>query len=100
MTIENFYTTTFTVKRFAYTGTKGSLSTQGTFVGHLQQALIEQVANIASKFTISHSIWCATDTDVNLGDQLEEGGDKYTVKAIQTNNYGGNDHLELLVEKA
>lgn len=100
MSIERFYTTTFTVKRFGYTANKGSLSTQGTFEGHLQQEDIERIQNLASKFTVSHSIWCAVGTDVNIGDQLETGGEKYTVRAIQTNNYGDNDHLELLVEQA
>lgn len=97
--ITGFYTTTFTVKRMVYTGAKSALSTIGTFSGHIQQLAQEKVAELAGALKVSHSVWCAVDTDVNLGDQLTAGSDVYSVRAIQKNNVGNNTHLELLVEK-
>lgn len=99
MSIERFYTTTFTIKRMVYTGDKSALQSAGTFNGYIQQLSQSKVQELAGALKVSHSIWCSVDTVVNLGDQLEVGAIKYAVRAIQTNNTGGNQHLELLVEK-
>ncbi len=100
MSIETYYTTTFSVERMAYTGDKSALSTVGTFVGHLQQAIIDTVEFYANRFTITHSVWCATSTDVQVGDVLTVGSDVYTVRALQKNLVGNNEHYELAVEQS
>lgn len=99
MSIERFYNTTFTVKRMVYTANKAAQQSAGTFVGYVQQLAQEKVAQMAGALKVSHSIWCPVATDVKLGDVLEVGTDKYAVRAIQNNNTGGNQHLQLLVEK-
>ncbi|KKT72763.1 MAG: hypothetical protein UW68_C0026G0012 [Candidatus Collierbacteria bacterium GW2011_GWB1_44_6] len=99
MSITSFFTTTFTIKRMVYTANKSALQTAGTFNGYIQQLSQQKLQEIAGALKVSHAIWCAVDTVVNLGDVLEVGTNKYAVKAIQTNNTGGNQHLELLVEK-
>jgi len=98
--IEKFYTTIFTAKRMVYTANKSSLSSNGTFDGHLQQAAPELVASLADTYKLSHTIWCSRSEDVQSGDQLETGGNKYTVQSVQDNSTGNNDHYELHVLKA
>ncbi|MDP2654895.1 MAG: hypothetical protein Q8Q08_12815 [Candidatus Omnitrophota bacterium] len=97
--ISRFYTTTFTIKRLTYASNIGTWGATGTFLGHLQQVTQEQVIRLANALVVSHAIWCATDTDVEIGDALEITGRTFTVRAIQTNDTGANAHLELLVEE-
>ena len=105
--INGFYTTTFTVKRMVYGGSdvggdnnKSALETQGTFDGHIQQAKPDLIASLAQTYTLDHIIWCDRSEDVQKGDQLEEGSNKYTIEAIQDNSTGDNNHYELHVSKA
>ncbi len=107
MSISDWYTTTFTVKRMVYGGSdvggdnnKSSLETQGTFNGHLQQADPNLVASLAQTYKLDFLIWCSRSEDVQVGDQLEEGSNKYTVMALQDNSTGSNDHYELHLRKA
>jgi len=97
--IKRLFKTSFTIKRMEYTADKSTLVTQGTFFGHIQQTSPEKAAQLAGSFKISHSIWCEIGTDVEIGDVLENGTDKYIIKAIQSNNIGYNKHLQLYVEK-
>ena len=104
MPISNFYKTTFTINRNSWTnGATYSNSTEteiGTFLGHLQQASAELVANMNLNFTNTYTIWCSSASNVLVGDRLTSGGSDYSVKAIQDNtSVGANKHLELVVEK-
>jgi hypothetical protein len=100
--IDDFYTTEFTVTRneidedeYGYY----SDSTQvGTFYGHLQQATQEMIERFGMNYQTAYAIWCSTDTDVKIGDTLEDDTRTYTVSAIQTNDLGNNPHLKLAVE--
>jgi hypothetical protein len=99
--IEKFYTTAFTVKRMtAYVSGKSSLWTVGTFNGHLQQANAELIADLANAYSVSHTIWCDIATNVQAGDTLEVGSDKYSVRAVQFNEVGQNKHLEIMADKS
>jgi hypothetical protein len=98
--INQFFTTLFTIKRMAYTANKATLTTAGTFSGHLQQIVQERVSALAGAYKVSHSIWCDPSVSVNLGDVLESGAKKYIVQAVQYNDHlGGNKHLEILVKQ-
>lgn len=101
--ISSKYTTTFTVIRNAWTKTDGIWGADevevGTFKGHIQQANINEVLNLADKFTITHSVWCSPEADVKRGDIIVAGNKEYTVREIQDNSFiGVNKHLELMVE--
>ena len=107
MSITDFFTNTITVKRMVYGGSdvggdnnKSTLETQGTFKGHIQQADPELIASLAQTYKLDYLIWCSRDADVQVGDQLEEGSNVYTVMNIQDNTTGENTHYELHVRKA
>lgn len=99
MTISNFYTTTLTRKELEYTGTKSVYVTATSFVGHLQQASPDVIQFYEGKFAITHIVWCAVDTSINEGDKITTGGVDYTIKSIQKNNIGANEHLEVYIEE-
>ncbi len=100
MSIERFYTETITVYRMVYTLNKAALVEQGTITGHIQQAGADLIASVAETYKLSHFIWCARSENVQVGDELTVGGDKYTVAAVQDNTTGMNTHYELHVMKA
>jgi hypothetical protein len=103
--IGNLFTTVFTLKRMVYetdeeTGiTKGEKETATGFNGYIQQASPDKVQSLASAFTITHLVWCATTDDVQEADEITEGGNTYSVKAIQMNNYGENKYQLLYCQK-
>lgn len=103
MSIDDFYNTTFTVFRNEWKideddNRYSELEEVGDFVGHLQQATKEMVQHYGLNFQTAFTIWCDVATDIKLADVITNGDYKYSVKAIQTNNYGENTHLEILVE--
>jgi hypothetical protein len=97
--ISHNFTTTFTVKRMVYTQNKGTKQALGSFKGHIQQTSLEIAQQLRNLFTITHSVWCAIDTDVQVGDELTKGANTYSVKAVQDNNIGINSHKYLHCEK-
>lgn len=101
--ISDFYTTEFEVTRPVWDVDEddhpiSELAVIGTFNGHLQQAGPELIQNLGLSFTKAFTIWCALDTDVLEGDTLEASEISYTVRALQKNVTGGNQHLELVCE--
>ena len=98
-TIERFYTTTFTVYRLAYVANKGSYSSNGTFLGHIQQAQAELQEQLVDMFSRMFIVWCAVGTDIQEGDRINDGTNDYKVKAVRLNNVGANTHLEVVVHK-
>lgn len=99
MSIDQYFTSEFTVKRMVWSGDSSAETEQGTFKGHLQQARAEDAENLKLVFTKTFAVWCPVDTDVEEGDTLVLGSNTYNVRAISTKNYGNNQHLELIVEK-
>lgn len=97
--IERFYTITAAVTRLTYTSNKGTYSSVGSILGHLQQATAFAVAETASMYTLSHIFWTAVNANVNVNDNLTISGTKYSVKGIWLNNYRTNQHKELHLEK-
>jgi hypothetical protein len=97
--IERFFTDTATVRTLTYTGNKGTYSNSATVLGHLQQASPFVQAQTASMYTISHLFWCAVGSAIAVNDNVVISGATYSVKGIQTNNYGINEHLEVHLEK-
>lgn len=101
--IEKFFTTTFEVNRAEWKTDESSnqyseLVTIGTFLGHLQQASAQLAENLGLNMTKTFTIWCPVDTHVIEGDSIETYEAIYTVRAIQKNNTGVNQHLEIVVE--
>jgi len=99
MSIERFYTTTFTREEFEYTDNKSVLVEATGFVGHIQQAQPDVIQFYEGKFALTHIIWCAVDTVIVEGDVVTTDGVDYTVKSIQKNSVGFNQHLEVYVEE-
>lgn len=101
MSIERFYTTTFTLERQTWSGDSSALVTQGTFLGHIQQGTADTVQEYQG-LSISKAfiIWCPPDTDIKEGDRIEQGSDTYDVRFAVNRNIGGNGHIKVIVEKS
>lgn len=101
MTIDRFYTQTFTVSRLTYTGYKGAYATIGTIKGHLQQKVQEEGLSQMNQPNLQYTVWCDPSSNVKENDILIDGARQYTVIAIQENDFvGKNKHLELLVNRS
>jgi hypothetical protein len=104
MTIVDFYTTEFTVRRMAWdtdeSGNDFSEEAEATaFSGHVQQASMELAQSLGLRFTKTFTVWCSLTTDVAEGDSLSDGTYTYHVKAKQSFENGQNAHLELVCER-
>lgn len=101
--IEKFFTTTLTNTRMVWTGNTSALTAVGSFVGHIQQASAEYAEQLRAAFGVTHTIWCAMGTNVRTGDTITVAtgsyAGTYSVRNIQTNATGTNEHLELIVIK-
>lgn len=103
MSIEKFYTTTFATERMNWSGESSAEVTVGNFSGHIQQAQPQFAEQIGEAWGKTFTVWCAKNTDVQFGDTLMiASGDyagTYSVKNVQLNAVGANQHLELTVIK-
>lgn len=103
MSIERFYTTTIAVKRMEWSNESSAEVTVGEFAGHIQQARPEFAQEIAEAWGKTFLVWCEKGTDVEPGDTLTIAtGDyagTYSVRNVQTNAVGANQHLELTAIK-
>ena len=103
MSIERFFTTTCTNKRTTWSNESSAEITVGTFKGHIQQAQPEDTQLLASAWGKTFYIWVYKTTDVEPGDTITiASGDyagTYNVKALQQNETGNNQHLQLVVIK-
>lgn len=101
MSIERWFTTTFTVYRQEYTSGKSDYVSQGTFDGHLQMASETDSINLTGSITKLCFLWCPLNSDVRAGDKLDESGDTYLVKEIRELNFGRDStkHKKIVCEK-
>lgn len=99
MSIQRFFQTLFTIKRMVWTDESSELSTVGSFYGHIQQTPADELPTLDSAYGKSHQVWCPVDTDVKTGDVIETGGISYSIRAINTRNYGTNQHLQLTIQE-
>ena len=97
--IGGFYKTLFSIERMQWVDDKSSEIAVGSFHGHLQQASSTLTISLADTITLSHSIWCDINTDVKKGDRLYANGFSYVINQIFKYDTGGNQHLELYVER-
>ncbi len=86
-----------------WTGASSEDTALGSFMAHVQQSSPEFAQQIGEAFGKTFSMWCAKDTDVKEGDTLTVAtGDyagTYSVRNVQKNATGSNEHLELVVIK-
>lgn len=105
MSINDFFTTNFTIRRLIWdTDNQGNRFSGeqevGQFMGHIQQADALLAQNLGFSLTKTFSVWCSCDTDVIEGDKLATDDAHYTVRAKIDNKFvGDNKHIELIVEK-
>jgi 2-phospho-L-lactate guanylyltransferase (CobY/MobA/RfbA family) len=97
--IDTYYTTEFTNTRLEWYEEEAEYTEQVSFNGHIQQLNAEDAESLGMNWTISYRIWCDIDTDVIVGDVLDDGSNKYTVRSIKNLNLGRQPHLEVYVEK-
>lgn len=104
--IASKFTTTFTVKRQAWTTEivgdktidKSAEATADTFLGYRQQASPAYVQSIGLQISKPHTIWCLVDANVVEGDALLSAYGVDRVRYVQINRDGNNPHKELVVE--
>lgn len=100
MSISRFYTQTFTQYRQVYTANKSVETLVGTLTGHIQQTVAELAQELGMQMALTYSIWLPTGTDIKTGDTLVIGSNRYSIKAVQDNNFvGANKHFECIAEK-
>lgn len=103
MSIERFYTTTFAVTRMTWNNESSAEASVGSFSGHIQQSRPEHAEHIGEAWGQTFIGWCAIGTDVEPGDTITiatgEYAGTYSVKNVQANAVGANQHLELTLIK-
>lgn len=103
MSIDRFFTVSIVNTRMNWSNESSAEVSVGSFNAHVQQASPELAQHIAEAWGKTFSIWCAKGTDVEAGDTLTiASGDyagTYSVKNVQVNATGSNEHLELTAIK-
>lgn len=103
MSIQNFFTTTIAITRMEWNNESSAEASVGSIKGHVQQATPEYVEQIGEAHGKVFLIWCAVDTDIETGDTLTIASGNYagtySVKNIQMNATGFNQHLEVTAIK-
>ena len=103
MSIYTFFTVSIANSRPTWVANKSTLVAVGTFMGHVQQASPEYTIQIGEACGLVFSVWCPKGTDVATGDKLTIAtGDyagTYSVRGVQKNATGENEHLELVTIK-
>lgn len=103
MSIKRFFTVTITVTRMTWSNESAAKTSAGSFSGHVQQARPEFIEQIGEVMGTVFLVWCAQDTNVQVGDTLTIAtGDyagTYSVKNLQNNATGDNEHIELVAIK-
>ena len=101
--ISRFFTTTFAVTRAQWSNESSAEVSACSFIGHIQQAAPEFAQQIGEAWGKTFLVWCAVDEDVDPGDTLTIAtgnyAGTYSVKNIQTNATGENEHLEIIAIK-
>lgn len=102
--IRNRFNLTVAIQRMAWTTTEGiessALTTLTPTTGHIEQASIDDVANLPGNMTITHNLYFPCDGDIATGDTVTVDSKKYSVRAVH--NYcfvGHNKHQKALVEE-
>lgn len=80
-----------------WTNSKSALSTIGTFKGHKQQTPAEEISVLSEAYGKSYQIWCPIGTNIQVGDIIDDGK-AYSVRAVNTRDYGKNQHLQITAE--
>lgn len=103
MSIDRFYTTTITNKRMTWSNDSSADVSVGSFSAHIQQTTPEEVQLLGLAWGNVFTIWCGKSEDVEIGDSITIASGDYTgvysVKSIQSNATGNNQHLEIIVIK-
>lgn len=97
--INRFFNKTFIVKRMTWSGDSSGEVEQASVNGHLQQARMDMIRNTAMSLTRSFIIWLPIGSDIQIGDTLNDGNYSYSIKQINSRDYGREKHLQAMVEK-
>ena len=100
MAIEKYFTKTFEVYRQVLSNESSVEVEQSSFLGHIQHTESDEANNqIGIAYTRAFTIWCPIDTNLMIGDRVQdEDGKEYNIKFIQKNDNGNNQHLEASAE--
>lgn len=105
MGIENYFDKLFVVRRASWKTDESSNSYSeeaeiGQFMGHIQEASAEFSQSLGMTLTKPETVWCGILENVKAGDTLESVDGVYSVKGLRRFDLGGNQHLQLVVEKS
>lgn len=97
--IDRFYTTSIAVERLIWSNDSSAEIEVGSFMGHIQQKQPDFTQEMTEVWGKLFLVWCNVGTDVEVGDKLtiDTGryAGNYSVKHLQLNAVGINEHLEL-----
>lgn len=97
--IQDYFNTSFDIKRQQWSDNKSSYSKTGSFNGYMQKTDIGFSEQLGSDLTKTFTIWCPVDTDVEESDTLEDDNYTYSVRTIRNFDIGHNQHKRLIVER-
>lgn len=103
--IERYFTTSVAVARVTWTGNTSNGSTPvGTITAHVQPTSAEDALAMQMAFGLTHTLWCAADADVRVGDTLTIASGAfagtYNARSVMKNvAVGRNQHLEVTALK-
>lgn len=102
--IRNRFNLTVAIERMAWTTVgsidSSSLTTLTPSTGHLEQASIDDVANLPGNMTVTHNLYCPCDADIAAGDTVTIDTKKYGVRAVHDYCFiGQNKHQKALLEE-
>lgn len=101
MSLKKLYTNTVSTQRLSnVTGSfketwKANLA---SLTCHIQPVTGEQ-AEVFTAYYKTFKLWCATGSDVRIGDRIINGADTYTVQGVRDFKVGSNgvNHLEAII---
>ncbi len=84
----------------AVSGNKKSFVSTGTIDAHIQRITDEPSFQIYGVLGATHKAWCDISEDIQEGDKVRDAdGNEYLVVAVNKQDFGNLDHLELILKK-
>ncbi|MDF1498522.1 MAG: hypothetical protein P1P85_04190 [Patescibacteria group bacterium] len=102
MSITEFYKKTVSTQRLVATDNKKTFATNLTDLAcAIHPANSKQVLSIGSAYFNLYKMYCASGTDILIGDRIVDGSDNYKVQLVADYDDvdSNDDHMEIVILK-